>query len=276
MPEPHAITNWVLIITTVLVSWRAFRDPGLLEKLIFEPRAILAYKEYHRLLTSALVHANGNHLIGNMLTLYFFGSSIEQGYSPAVLLFIYLVSILGGSALSLWLHRNHEYRALGASGGTCGVLFAAILFFPGMSVYLFFVPIPIPGWLFAIGYLAYSFVGMRKGWGNIGHDAHIGGALMGLLTAALLDPRAVERSPGLFTTILVLGIVAFVYLWKSPLLLPSRRQRFDAEPMPPKIDRRKQTVSEEEVNAVLEKVGRTGVQSLTDRERQILIEAASK
>jgi len=258
-----------------MVSLGAFKNPVWVAKLIFDPRAILERKEYYRMLTSALLHLDGNHLFGNMLTLFFFGSSIEHVFGPARLVLIYLISIVGGSALSLWLHRNHEYRALGASGGVCGVLFAWVLFFPGGSLAFLFVPIPMPGWLFAIGYLVYSFVGMRQGSGNVGHDAHIGGALIGMLTAAFLEPHVVAESPRLFTAILILGGLAFVYLWKNPLMLPLKPFAPDSALKPPKIVKPRPRPSEDEVNAILEKVSRRGLQSLTSKEREI-IERASR
>jgi len=229
------------------------------------------------MLSSALLHADGNHLFGNMLTLYFFGSSIEQALGPQKLLAVYLISILGGSALSLWLHRNHEYRALGASGGVCGVLFAWILFFPSGTVAFLFIPIPIPGWVFAIGYLVFSFLGMRHGWGNIGHDAHIGGALIGMLTAAALEPRAVAESPWLFAGILAFGSLLFLYLWRNPLMLPWRHfQVGRPSSMPPRAATPRSQPSDAEVDAILEKVARSGIQSLTAKERQTLERAARR
>jgi membrane associated rhomboid family serine protease len=273
--EPLAIANAAIILVTVLVSLGAFNKPAWVEKLIFEPRAILVFKEYYRMATSALLHADGSHLFGNMLTLYFFGSSLELYHGPAVLVFIYLASIIGGSALSLWLHRHHDYRALGASGGVCGVLFAWILFFPGGTVAFLFVPIPIPGWLYAIAYLVFSFVGMRRGWGNIGHDAHLGGALIGVLLAAAINPHSVSQSPWLFGAILVLGGLIFLYLFKNPLMLPLRQFRSEDSPKPPKVVQSDSRPSEEEVNAILDKVTRSGMQSLNAKERKTL-EAASQ
>lgn len=274
--EQLPVFTLVIIVTTVMVSLRAFQSPALREKLIFEPRAILEGREYHRLLTSAWLHLDGNHLFGNLFTLYFFGRDIELGMGAGVMLGIYFASILGGGLLSLWLHRHHEYRALGASGGVCGILFAWILFFPGGGIFLFFIPIGIPGWLYAIGYLAYSFFAMKHGWSNVGHDAHIGGAVIGLLLAAAIQPAAVAQSPWLFTTILAAGGLMFLYLWKNPLMLPLKHflpeRRSPPKPQPHHPSGR----AEDEVNAVLEKVSRRGIQSLSAKERQILERAAKK
>lgn len=278
MPEHLPIATVLTIIGTILVSWRAFHDESLVQRFIFEPRAILAYREYHRLLSSALLHLDANHLIGNMLTLFLFGRGVEAAYGAGVFLIVYLGSILGGSALSLWLHRHHEYRALGASGGVCGILFAWILLFPGGGIYMFFIPIGIPGWLYAVGYLAYSFFAMKHGWTNVGHDAHIGGAVIGLLIAAAIQPYAVVQSPWLFTSILTASSLMFLYLWKNPLMLPLKhflpeRHTATRRPRPP---RRTAGPTEDEVNAVLEKVSRSGFQSLSAKERKVLEAAAKK
>ena len=211
------------------------------ERLIFDSGAILQFKEYYRIVSAALLHLDANHLVGNMLTLFLFGRGVEEFYGAEVLVIVYLGSIIGGSASSLWMHRHHEYRALGASGGVCGVLFAWILLFPGGGINMFFIPIGVPGWLYALGNLAYSFFAMKHGWTNVGHDAHIGGAVVGLLIVALLKPSAVVQCPWLFTTILALSSLMFLYLWKNPLMLPLKtflpEIRLTARQAPPRAGR---------------------------------------
>ena len=212
MLDSLPIATFAIIGVTVLVSLFAFKDAALTEKLIFEPQAILSGKEYHRLVSSALLHLDGRHLLGNMFTLYFFGRALESLMGVEQYLIIYLGSVVGGSLLSLYLHRHHEYRALGASGGVCGVLFAFILLLPGAGIYILPIPFPIPAWLYAIVFLAGSFFALKHRWGNIGHDAHIGGAVIGLLITAFLVPHAVVNAPWLFLAILVLSSLMFLYL----------------------------------------------------------------
>lgn len=277
MSETFPICTVLILVVTVVISLRGFKDEAFTEKLIFDPHPVLVFKEYHRLLTSGLLHLDGMHLFGNMLTLFMFGQSIEAVYGPAVFLFIYLGSILGGGALSLWMHQHHEYRALGASGGACGILFAWILFFPGGGVSMFFIPVSIPGWIYAVGYLAYSFVAMKRGWGKVGHDAHIGGAMIGLLLAAILNPRAVAGNPWLFTGMMLLGGLMFVYLWKNPLMLPLKHFLRAQSATPEKPGRSPGLrPGEAEVDAVLDKVSKRGIQSLNKKEREILERASKK
>ena len=174
------------------------------------------------------------------------------------------------------MHRHHEYRALGASGGVCGIMFASILLFPGAGVMMFFIPLPIPGWIYAIGYLTYSFIAMKHGWGNVGHDSHIGGAVIGLLIAAAIQPVAVVQSPWLFLTILSLNSLIFLYLWKNPMMLPLKHVLAARRSQPKPPPKWTSQPTEDEVNAVLEKVSRSGIQSLNKKERKVLDAAAKK
>src|SRR5439155_6170860 len=125
--------------------------------------SILAGKEYYRLVTSAFLHADWQHLIVNMLSLHFFGSNVELMVGKAQFLLIYFGAVVGGNLLSLYVHRHHHYLAYGASGGVCGIIFAHILLFPGGSIRMYFIPIGVPSWLYAIGFILYSFYGMKCG-----------------------------------------------------------------------------------------------------------------
>src|SRR5579871_6730078 len=257
----NAVTIGIIIVT-VLVSLWGFSKEAVVQKLIFDPEKILRDKEYYRMFTSALLHAHIPHLFLNMFSLYSFGSDIEKKFGSASLLFIYLSSVVGGSTLSLFLHRNHVYRALGASGGVCGVIFAAI-FLTGTSVEFMFIPIPIPPWAFAIGFLVISFFAMKSGRDNIGHDAHIGGAIIGLIVTTILYPSFVTRQLGLFAAVMGISLAMLVYLIMNPLRLPlrsfigksPRADEPDEKPSPADEMRR--------VNEILDKISRSGIDSLT-------------
>jgi len=133
----------LLLVVTGLTTWLAFRQPALMARLLFRPRDVLGGGQVHRMLTSAFVHGDWVHFAFNAFTLYSFGSHLERLYGARELLVIYLVSVLGGSLLSLWIHRREaDYAALGASGGVCGVLYASIFLIPGGSIFI--MPIPVP------------------------------------------------------------------------------------------------------------------------------------
>ena len=189
MHEPLAGCSLLLIAVTCAVSYAGFRNPAMEEKYIFRPDSILAGKEYYRLVTSAFLHSGWGHLTWNMVGLYVFGRLIEWSLGVTDLLLIYFGSVIGGGLLSLYVHRHHDYLAYGASGGVSGIVFAYLLLFPGAGIALYFA-VPIPGWLYAIGFMVGSFVALKKAKDNIGHDAHLGGAIVGLLIAAALHPQA--------------------------------------------------------------------------------------
>jgi len=273
-----ALWSWLVIGLTCLVSWLSFRSRAVEEKYIFEPRAILAWKEYYRLVTSAFLHANWWHLLCNMVSLYFFGPVLETVYGPQRFLLIYFGSVIGGDLLSLYVHRHHEYRSYGASGGVCGVIFASILLFPGMSIASFPLPIPIPGWFYAILFMAGSFLAMKaNNRGNVGHDAHLGGAIVGLLVAAALEPRMARANWKIFLLVAGASILLLAYLWLNPLLLPLRSFFGSDSKSRARLPKRPSYQHESlKIDAVLEKVGKSGMDSLSVEEKMFLQDVSWK
>ncbi len=175
-----------VIVANVLVSLKGFDDYEFRSKYIFNIGAIQR-GEHLRMITSGFLHADLQHLFFNMLTLYFFADIVIMNFGQLNFLLIYLASLLLGSLLSFFFHKDeYQYSALGASGAVTGILYAAILLYPNMELYIMFIPIPIKAWIFGILYLAFSIYGMKKQLGNIGHDAHFGGAVAGFaITLAL-------------------------------------------------------------------------------------------
>jgi membrane associated rhomboid family serine protease len=271
--DPTApIITLIIVVVTSVVSVKAFSDFRLKDQLIFSPYAILARQEYYRLFTSALLHADGRHLFFNMLSLFLFGRDLEPMIGPGHFLIIYVAAIVGGDLLSLWLHRNHEYLALGASGGVCGIIFASIFIMPGGSITMMPLPISIPSWLYAILFLVAEFRGLRSPESKIGHDAHIGGAIIGLLVTTAFFPYIVSSEPWLYALVMGLSLLMFVYLWKNPLHLPLKHFFNAGARRPAKKPPAKATPAE--VDAILEKISVRGLQSLTEKERRILQEAS--
>jgi membrane associated rhomboid family serine protease len=182
------IATIVLIAANVIISLKGFKDAPFFEKYKFNIAGINRGEKV-RIFSSAFLHADFNHLLFNMLTLFFFAPVVVYYLSTTLFVCIYIGALAAGSLLSFQFHKDEPYySAIGASGAVTGVLYAAILLNPSMSLYLFFVPIPIPAWLFGVGYLLYSIYGMLKKKDNIGHDAHFGGAIAGyLLTPYILS-----------------------------------------------------------------------------------------
>lgn len=273
------VATAVVIITGVM-TFLAFRRRDLMERWMFKPEDVLRGKQYERLFTAGLIHADWLHFGFNAFSFYSFGENIERVYGWATLLLIYLSAILGGSLLSLIIHRHEDYRALGASGGVCGVIFASIFLLPGGSIMIFPIPVGIPTVVYAVLFLVGSYWAHRRQVGNIGHDAHLGGAIIGLLVATALYPKLILASPGLFATVLGLSLVILFLLIRDPLPLFGKRpgtpdvwvggdraQRYESN--------RQRNEKLAEVDALLDKVAKHGIHSLSAGERKRL-EALSK
>ena len=199
----------LIIIANVLVSMKGFKDYSFLDKYKFQVSRILSGEKI-RALTSGFLHVDWMHLGFNMYALYLFGDIVAGFLGITNFLIIYFGSLLAGSLYSLQYHKNEPYySAVGASGAVSGIVYSSILLYPAMELYLFFIPIPIPGYIFGVGYLLYSIYGMKKQLGNVGHSAHLGGAMGGFAITLLLNPS-------LFTTnkmlVISLGIPILLLL----------------------------------------------------------------
>ena len=147
---------------------------------------------WYQMITSGFLHGSFGHLFVNMLTLFFFGRTMETVLGGMRFLVLYLGSLFFGSLLTLILHRHDSsYRAIGASGAVSGIVFGFVLFSPFAPIYMFLLPIGIPAILFAIGYVALSIYGARASLGHIGHAAHLGGAIGGVILTIILYPDVI-------------------------------------------------------------------------------------
>lgn len=195
----HLLTTYILIIITVLFSIKGLSDQLFMEKYLYIPYRVNHDKEWYRTFSHILLHGDWGHLFFNMLSLYFFGEFVESVYVYTYgtgLGIAYYVSlyVLGGlfAALIPYLRNknNPGYRSLGASGAVSAVIFAGILFAPQMKIFVYFIE--IPAWLFAPLYLAFEFWSDRNSKTGIAHDAHIGGAIFGILFALITNIEMVK------------------------------------------------------------------------------------
>ena len=180
----------IFIAITVLISFAAFNNDTIYNKLILYPRAMHDNPaEYYRLLSSGFIHADWNHLIFNMFTLWFCGIAAEGRLSPISYSTLYLTGIVIASLPSFLKNRNNNYyRSLGASGGVSAMLFFFIYCEPWSGLQIMFIPINIPAIVFGGLYLAYEAYMAKRGAGNVNHDAHFWGATYGLFFGLLQDP----------------------------------------------------------------------------------------
>lgn len=189
--------TYSLIIANVFISFLAFGNVRLLDRLLFDMNRIRRFNEWYRTITSGFIHGDPFHLFMNMLALYFMGPAVESPYAAGTpgFLVIYFASLVAGSAWTYMEHyRDPNYRALGASGAVSGITTAGAVFFPFAQIYVFFA-LPMPLAVFAICYIGYSIWASRTGVRDgIGHAAHLGGALMGVAIVCLFWSAAPERA----------------------------------------------------------------------------------
>ena len=182
----------VIIAITSIVSFMAFKNSRLMNDLILWPPAITRQREYHRLVTYGVVHADFGHLLFNMFTLFFFGRAMEPFFTGMLGALGFALFYIGGLVISilptyLKNRNNPNYRSLGASGAVSAVLFSFILIAPWQQIIV--LVIPMPAIIYAVLYTAYSIYMDRRGSGNVNHSAHLWGAAYGVLFTILINPR---------------------------------------------------------------------------------------
>ena len=269
------VFGFCILIITCLVSYQGIKNISYLDRYSFQVDAILVRKEYKRLITSGFLHSGWMHLIFNMVTLYFFSASLESLLGLPVLVVLYFASLLGGNLLALFIHRNHPgYSAVGASGAISGMVFASIALFPGMEMSLLFIPYSIPGWAFGLLYVLYSIYGIKSQRDNIGHEAHLGGGLTGMSIAIIIFPKVLSIN---YLPIALVFIPALVFLYlvvtRPEVLLvenPFRKSR-GSYTFEDKYNTSKRT-TQKELDALLDKIHKTGIDSLTKEEKEKLEE----
>ncbi|MCH5715346.1 rhomboid family protein [Niabella hibiscisoli] len=274
------IIGLILIIVNIAFSYKGFNNELFFNGYKFEVDKILINKDYKRFITSGFLHLGWTHLIFNMLSLYAFSGLIEGSLGGVNFLIVYFASLIGGGLFSLLVHKNHgDYSAVGASGAICGIIFASIALFPGMSIGFWGIPVSIPAWLYGIVYVLFSIYGVKSSKGNIGHEAHLGGALIGMLVALIMVPSALLEN---YTTILIIAVptIAFIYLivtrphilWVDNFYFRSHKNYYS-------IDHRyneERNNAQKEIDAILDKINKKGMNSLSAREKEKLRQYAQK
>jgi membrane associated rhomboid family serine protease len=202
----------IIIAANALISFKGFGDFNFFEKYKFNIGGINRGEKV-RMFSSGFLHVDTAHLFFNMFTLYIFADVVISYLGTTTFLLVYIGSLLIGNLLSYYFHKNeYHYSAVGASGAVTGIVYSAILLRPDMSLYLMFIPIPIPAYIFGVGYLLYSLYGMKNRVGNIGHDAHFGGAIGGYVITLISATWLFEKN---FTMIIILALpIVLLYVMK--------------------------------------------------------------
>lgn len=188
--------TFIFLIAIAAFSIPFFLNRSAFYKFTFSPYFIVRQKEWYRFLTHGFIHADWMHMLMNCLVLYSFGDHVEQYYrivfgSKSIILYniLFFGGIILSSIPSFFKHKNDSnYHSVGASGAVSSVVFASILFDPTAKLYLMFIPIGIPAFIFGIFYLIYSAYMAKQNADNIGHDAHFWGAVFGFVFTLVLKP----------------------------------------------------------------------------------------
>ncbi|TAI48906.1 rhomboid family intramembrane serine protease [Flagellimonas allohymeniacidonis] len=205
----HLVTI-AIIAANVLVTLRGFSDTTFFERYKFSIGGIQAGQR-ERTVTSGFLHVDISHLFFNMFTLFFFANVVIQWFGASKFVIIYFISLIGGSLLALFFHKNEPYySAVGASGAVTGILYAAILLRPDMQLGIMFIPIPIPAYVLGIAYLLYSIYGMKSRLGNIGHTAHFGGAVGGYVMTLLFKPDLFVNETFIVVVLAIPIVILFI------------------------------------------------------------------
>jgi membrane associated rhomboid family serine protease len=274
------IIGLILITINIVFSYKGFTNRAFFDGYKFEVDRILINKDYIRLITSGFLHTGWMHLIFNMISIYIFSGLLEISLGRIQFLLIYFASLIGGNLFSLLVHRNHsDYSAVGASGAICGIMFASIVLFPGLEIGFFMLPISFPSWLYGIVYILYTIYAVKSNKDNIGHEAHLGGALVGMILALLLAPSAFAEN---YVTILIITIptILFTYLaiTKPHILLVNNSFNKTTKNYY-SIDHKyneERNFKQREIDRILEKINRKGINSLSNKEKELLEEYSQK
>lgn len=261
----ESIIGTLIAIVTGLTTYKGLTDNEYQRKYSFGIDQILIGKEYFRLITPGFLHANWIHFGFNMLALVSFAFSIEFLLGINSFLIIYFASLIGGSLLTLFIHRNHgDYSGVGASGAISGIIASSIILFPKAEIGLILVPLEISSWVFGLIFILISILGIKSQKGNIGHEAHLGGLLVGIVSTIIINPIAAKQNWWVLMIMLV-PIVSFLALIiRRPDILITGKWNLSA----PSLKRRE--FSEKSLDSLLDKIKKDGIDSLSKSERKLL------
>lgn len=280
MDSSGAVGTLIMIITG-LTTFKGLKDAAYFEAYKFQVDSILIHKEYKRIISSGFLHGSWLHYGFNMIALLSFSLSLELAFGYTKFLIIYFGSKIGGSLLALFIHRNHgDYSAIGASGAISGVVMASILLFPDNNIGFIFLPLEMKSWIFALLFIVISIFGIKGQRGNIGHEAHLGGALTGILLALVFRPAIFTESPWI-VLVTTLPIIAFLLLIvRNPAVLMIEKywgetlskRNLQAVQRPSKKSLKASSKAEKEakLNELLDKIRMKGMESLSKKEQSLL------
>lgn len=284
--QPQSVLGLLLLFITAAATYQGLRHSIYQYRYDFWVDGLLVRGEWDRLVSSGFLHAGWLHFGFNMIALLAFSFSLEMLFGPWRFLLLYFISMIGGNLLALYIHRQHgDYRAVGASGAISGVVMASIVLFPESEIGLILIPFGIKGWVFGLLFLLISIFGIKNQNDNIGHEAHLGGAICGVLMAIALQPSIVQTNWWIVLAILLPVTAFLILIVRNPAVLLVNN--YWGETARSLLERTRNTntsnyttnsgpTSQEELDQLLDKIKRQGYDSLSDREKRRLEELSQR
>lgn len=266
------IASLIIIFANLIFSYKGFENGLFFDNYKFHVDKILIKRDYLRLVSSGFLHADWMHLIFNMVSLYLFSSILENNVGLIFFALIYFISLVGGNLFALYVHRNHgDYSAIGASGAVSGIIFACIALYPSIKIGFILIPISIPSWIYGILFVAISIYGIKTKRDNIGHEAHLGGAIIGLLTAIIIQPSSLASN---YITILLITVPTLIFIYlviaKPHILLTNNFKKTKPRLSFEQKHNSKAVNKQKELDKLLDKISKKGIDKLTKKERDRL------
>lgn len=265
----------ILILLLILgFSYLGFKKLDIFSKYAFEIDAIKLYKQYYRFVSSGFLHVSWSHLLFNVLALYFFSGQLEVKIGALNFIIVYFGSMIAGNALLYYFKKNDSgYSSVGASGAINGIIFASVVLNPNMRLGLIFLPIFIPGWLFGLLYLLFTIYGIKSKYGNSAHEAHLGGAMFGIIILLILYPSVIIQNYWV-VLLLLIPVAVFLYLVRTRpylLLIDGWKKRQVKDNIDHQYNYKKMS-RQAELDELLDKIGKKGLKSLSKSEKERLDE----
>jgi len=274
--EDASVIGTLLLIVTGIITYKGFRDEAFFERYLFEVDPVLVDGQRDRLISSGFLHGGWFHFGFNMIALLSFTYSLERTFAVWQLLLMYFACMLGGNLLALYIHRNHgDYRAVGASGAISGIIFSSIILAPDSEIDFVILPISLSSWVFGLLFILISIFAIKNQQGNIGHEAHLGGALTGIVLTLFLDPLASWQHRWIVCLLLAPTLAFLVLVIRDPTVLMIHdywgeylgRIGSFFESSPPTREEK-----EAELDRLLAKIKQRGLEGLSSQEKRRLQE----
>lgn len=269
----------IILLLAGLVTYKGLRNLGFLSRHAFEVDPILIDHEYLRLLSSGFLHTGWLHFGFNMIALLSFSTALEVTYGFGPLSLLYFASLIGGNLLALFIHRNHgDYSAVGASGAVSGVVLSYLVLFPNSEIGFILIPISIKSWIFGLLFVVISIFGIKNQSDNIGHEAHLGGGIIGVLLTPLIAPDNLPVNWWIMAAILVPSLLFLLLIARNPAVMMVREYWGEnIKDIRSGLSRPDHPHSRQaELDELLDKIRLEGYQSLTPKERDRLEDLKDK